>query len=369
MGRDGARPGATVFHRWPRTTLAAFFLVFCSALDLAGGVFFIPRDDHSFRTLDLSYHHAFLPLADAWTRWGDARYPFRTNSLGLRDAAPRRVDPRAPGRRVLLIGDSFVEGMGVAWEQSVAGLLDGRAREHGAEVLNAGMVSYSPKLYYLKVRHLLEEQRLTFDELYVFIDISDIFDELVYERFVPDSAGWFTAARYRVDRIMKRRSLLWWSVRTFESRRTQDPVMAAASLWLQSLDNKLLADVSFERGRAVWTVDQVVFDRWGRRGLQLAEGHMEALVRLCAAHGVRLTVVVYPWREQIRAGDRDSVQVHAWKEFAASHGVGFVNLFPLFFDGAAPDAVISRYFIPRDTHWNEAGNRIVADALAPSLGW
>lgn len=144
--------------------------------------------------------------------------------------------------------------------------------------------------------------------------------------------------------------------------------MAAGSFWLWSID-RTYADAAFARGRALWTIDPAVFDRWGRRGLQLAEANMDALAKLCAAEGVRLTIVVYPWREQIRLRNPDNLQVRAWKAFAASHQAGFIDLFPAFIDGSPPDEVIEKNFIAGDSHWNAAGNRTVAEALRSSLGW
>ncbi len=42
----------------------------------------------------------------------------------------------------------------------------------------------------------------------------------------------------------------------------------------------------------------------------------------------------------------------------------FVNLFDTFIDnGLTPDQTYLRYYISGDVHWNEAGHKVVADAL------
>ena len=82
--------------------------------------------------------------------------------------------------RLLLLGDSFVEGMGFSYGDTFAGRLAHELKAEGIEVLNGGTRSHSPKLYYLKLRYLTEVRGFKFDEVYVFVDISDIQDEIVY---------------------------------------------------------------------------------------------------------------------------------------------------------------------------------------------
>ena len=49
------------------------------------------------------------------------------------------------------------------------------------EVLNAGVSSYSPIIYFKKIEYLIDKG-FEFDELIVFIDISDIEDEATIYR-------------------------------------------------------------------------------------------------------------------------------------------------------------------------------------------
>ena len=56
------------------------------------------------------------------------------------------------------------------------GLID-NALKKKYSVLNAGVSSYSPIIYWKKVEDLINITRLEFDELIVYLDISDIQDE------------------------------------------------------------------------------------------------------------------------------------------------------------------------------------------------
>jgi hypothetical protein len=134
-----------------------------------------PRGPHP------GYHHALVPNFDGYDLWGEEQYRFVTNSLGFRDGQVRDVPLAPTTRRILLIGDSFTEGTGLAFEDTFAGRLEaaGMQRRDKVEFLNAGVLSYSPTLYYQKVKQLLE-RGLRFDELVVFSDVSDVYDEATH---------------------------------------------------------------------------------------------------------------------------------------------------------------------------------------------
>ena len=59
---------------------------------------------------------------------------------------------------MLLLGDSFTEGLGLPFEESFAGRLAARLAERDVEVLNAGVVSYSPSIHHRKTQHLIEDR-------------------------------------------------------------------------------------------------------------------------------------------------------------------------------------------------------------------
>lgn len=91
------------------------------------------------RILLTPYHHGLKPYADFIHKYGDLSAPFYTNSLGFRDASPREVSLKRKGRRLLIIGDSITEGVGVVYEKTFAGIIDKTLQKDGIETLNAGV--------------------------------------------------------------------------------------------------------------------------------------------------------------------------------------------------------------------------------------
>ena len=55
-------------------------------------------------------------------------------------------------KRVLLLGDSFIEGSGYDYEYTIGGLIQNKLGDK-FEVLNGAVGSYSPGIYYLKTKH------------------------------------------------------------------------------------------------------------------------------------------------------------------------------------------------------------------------
>jgi hypothetical protein len=81
--------------------------------------------------------------------WGGSKYGLCTNSLGFKDGPARIVPLVQEKRRVLLIGDSFTEGIGASFDRTFAGLLyrDGLENAKKIEFLNAAVAGYSPVIY------------------------------------------------------------------------------------------------------------------------------------------------------------------------------------------------------------------------------
>jgi hypothetical protein len=118
------------------------------------------------------------------------------------------------------------------------------------------------------------------------------------------------------------------------------------------------------QSRARWTVDDSLYAAYGAEGERRMIAHMDSLQAFLAARRIGMTVAVYPWPDQIAAGDLDSRQVRLWRDWSFERGVGFINHFPYFVRGTTSEermAVINRYYIAGDVHWNELGHRVIAD--------
>jgi hypothetical protein len=105
--------------------------------------------------------------------------------------------------------------------------------------------------------------------------------------------------------------------------------------------------------------------RGRRRTLAREHGKLSDLL---AGRGVPLTIVVYPWAQQIAQGDRDSKQVQLWRNFCPTRCKAFIDLFPAFFAAADRDKDwYEHLYILGDDHFSAAGNRMLYEELAKQI--
>ncbi len=377
----------TIFERHPFVTLSVTVVFAVIFFDLLLGLVLIPQDYNSFREAHFYYHHGLKPNQEAITRWGPITYKVCTNSLGFRDAAPREVPLETSKRRILFMGDSHTEAVGVSYEESLAGRLNAMLDSSKVEILNAAAVSYSPKLYYLKTKYLIEEVGLKFDELFVFIDISDVQNEIAYEHYEPgaiEGGGRWVALlgkwlrrvsyacyschemkeNYRVHQFDKLRGKeqieRLHPEEKAESERLEVNWRLYALFFSHFGEEEILRSPEFH-SIGEWYGNNPKFAKWREKGLELCGKNMARLAALCRQHKIPMTIAVHPWPELVKNRELDSLQARFWRDFAREHGAGFVNLFPLFISEEDPEMVMRKYYIPGDVHFNAAGYRRVAE--------
>ena len=313
----------------------------------------LDRSD-SFRVADNFYHHGLKANVAEKTSWksdGLSFYQIYTNSLSFVDEINREVPLKKSGRRIMILGDSFMEGVGYPWSQTVPGILSERFKKQGVELLNAAVISYSPKIYYLKLKYFLE-MGLEIDELYVFIDISDIIDEVVYDYFVPKEFSQSELKWQKLDNFFIKGSYIYRSTKTDFLAMQINPYHENAPIWGG------LANFYFWKPR--WTYDENAMKLYGEKGIASAKKHIDLIRKLCEERGIKLHIGVWPWEEQAR--NKNGRRQHdIWKEYTDKYHIDFISLFDTF--ESMPDKELPSIFITNDIHWNEKGNRIVADYI------
>jgi lysophospholipase L1-like esterase len=357
---------------------------------------FLHDDGASARRPHWAYNHGLTPNFDGYDSWGEHRYRFITNSLGFRDSEVRNVSATPGTRRVLLIGDSFTEGVGVEFEDTFAGKLNhaGMQRAERIEFLDAAVVSYSPTLYYKKIKYFME-RGLRFDEVVVFSDVSDVFDEATkyycqdddpqYRKYCTEHEIWFYGALCRPDGDGgQERGKCLDGDGLYALRQGFGPYMArhfAVSDTMRTMIKFRLQEVLGNRKRSQLTVTPVTawlfadprFERdyapvGMEGGIARSLANMQNLADLLKSNNIPLTVVVYPWPIELGRGDRDSRQVAIWREFCAKNCKEFINLFPTFFaDADAREDWYERLFISGDFHFSREGHDLMFRALASHL--
>jgi SGNH hydrolase-like domain, acetyltransferase AlgX len=276
---------------------------------------------------------------------GEYDLPFHINGQGLRDEVD--FPSEHPGvQRILLLGDSFVFGVGVPFEDTLGEQLEralntGEEGSEPVEVVAAGVPGYGPDDYALLAERWVP--RLHPDLVVVaFFTGNDIYD-CNLKRSDP---------KVVVDGYMVSRRQAWsYGIRKYS---------VLANLALQS------------------------FSPYGRTEEPRAKHVTPAAVELMCRS-------MYPWLSRLAAVSQDGgppvaalllygkdylsslhrsgkgYEIKGLPEVLASmRHLGITVLDPLEI-WLPEDATVERYFFPRDAHHTAAGNHFVAEWLASAL--
>jgi len=322
------------------------------------------------------FHHGLRPMTSHMDKFGPLQSMYYINSLGMRDAACREVPLRSSRPRLLIAGDSFVEGVGVSWQQSFVGHLAEALAPRGVEVLNAGVASYAPTVYDAWVTHLIRDKGLQVDRVAVFLDMSDIKDEFHYETD-PDGTiryATFGAIQSEAHRMAAAEFFIDW-VETYVEGNF---VLVGALmrnlrlLWLKSplVPWYIRAEDEIPLWGYDWGEYRGPYDSFVSQGLSKADAALTRLATFLRSKAIPMTLVVYPWPQQTRRGMENSKVVTYWQDWSMRNQVDFVSLFPLFIRAGPAEEVIRKYHNPGDSHWNPEGNEFVARyLLSPGSGF
>lgn len=267
------------------------------------------------------------PLPDVEKRgalWGE-HLPARTNSLGWRDE--ERVLDRRPGaRRALLLGDSFVFGVGVDDGLRVSEALERDVP--GLEAWNLGVTAYGPDQELL----LLESVAADYapDVVVWFACLSNDVEDVRHERRYGHAKPWFTLDGERLVVHEPRHTLL---------DRLRD-ASYLAEFALAPLDARRLA----HRVAPPWR-DRDGFELFGRIASRLRDATL--------ARGARFLCVLIPSADA--AADARAVTE------IRDRGLDPLELAPGFAAETGHALHLS------DGHWNAAGHALAAELVAREL--
>jgi len=319
------------------------------------------------------YHHDLLPNIDQIEKWGGIlENKIITNSIGFRDKEIRKVNKvNKEKKRILLIGDSFIEGAGVNYQDSFAGLLD-KHLGNQFEILNSAVGSYSPSIYYKKINFYLG-QGYKFDQALIFLDLSDIYDEL-FIKFNEDGEiltfsekkkqNIFKTSFYQLGYFLRENTVIFRFFYTVSDKIEVAKNYIKLKIKASKNFNKTFFetnrdDVMFYRmthiDRGYWTFNEKTFKKV-ENGLIQSEIYLKKLFNLLNKNNIPSTLIVYPWPTQILYGD--NFHQNYWLKFSQENKINFLNLYKVF-ESNNNRRFILENFIYGDIHWNKNGTELI----------
>ena len=320
----------------------------------------VPDDilNHAFKPNTTMHQARFEPH-------GLPAYERRINNdgfVGERDISFSKSDRTY---RIAYLGDSFIEGT-CREEDAIPTIIGKRIKVPGrsrVEVINAGVSSYSPTLYYL----MLKTRLLKFnpDLVVVNIDMTDVFDDSIYKATLKlDDAGDIIACAPGHPALATHR-------RTEQGLQEVPRLNALAEqVYARSSFVRIATDATASyRLRKKLQASKETWDSFAwcgkqrspetERDVQWSMTMLKRLIHLARSHGIRVIVTAIPYRQQLEG----SWSLQPMQDIASAcreEGVPFLDPVPAFLKkiGERP---LSEIYLPRDIHFTPEGYRILAE--------
>lgn len=328
-------------------------------------------EDKSHRIISKVYHHDLKPNVEVYETWGGKlKRKIITNSIGFRDSSKKEILENTEKTRILLIGDSFIEGSGYDYEHTFAGLLENELGNN-YEILNSAVESYSPSIYFKKTDFFLS-QGYVFDKALVFLDLSDIYDELfikfddnqniiseipkekqTLERKIKNkiySLGWFLRDNTLTFRIMYLISDKTEEIKNYLKLKLKASKSLNKSFFSTSRDDAIFYRMT-HIDRGFWTFNEDKYLEVSQ-GLAQSEKYLKKLFELLNQNKIDSYLIIYPWPTQIQYGDKKHSPF--WEKFSKSNNINLINLYDIFKSENNREFIFNN-FIYGDIHWNKNG--------------
>ena len=329
--------------------------------------------DHYWRITSDIYHHGLTANIDIIEPWGfSLEKRLITNSIGFRDFTKKEVLKIPKKKRLLLIGDSAIEGAGYDYEYTIGGLLQNHLIDT-YEVLNSAVGSYSPSIYYRKIKYYLDEGYV-FDKSIIFLDPSDIIDELFIkfdsnENIIVEENDESKFSDFLLNNFLIFRSFLRLSDGTESLKNYIKLKYKASNKFNKSFFDTTAEDTLFYRmthvDRSAWTFDNSLFKDY-KKGIQKSEKYLDKLIKLLKENNVEIDFVLYPHPSQIVY--KDLYHHPYWENWATKNNINFISLYPNF-DGQDKRKIVLDTFIFGDLHWNKKGTKIIFNSLINKISF
>ena len=319
-------------------------------------------------------------------------YLINTNNLGLRDSSVRDLEKEKVYS--IVIGDSFVEGTGLDYEDTLVGLLNKKLNYKtfkNFEFLNAGVASYSPYIYKEKIKSLINSNNwLNVNSVVILYDKSDVGDNLKYIN-KPKS---FPTIKRKYKNYKKEKLLRDFKNFNFGSILTEqtmigifyrDVLGASIEKLIQNIKfRKILADkynlnfleISKEKMNTMYATHQYewlqkyfynpLWEQEGKKSIDFAFESFVELKSFLNERNIELYIVIYPWPfDLLDDGIRKKYLNYLNKKFL-ENDLNNLIVYDEFLKEDVSQSIF-KYYLPKDVHFNRQGNLILSKKIFNTL--
>jgi hypothetical protein len=358
--------------------LIAFFLFLLG--DYFFGYRFVTKDLQNNAKPYMSVEYGWYELKRNFfgqDQYGPIIFSVATDSYGFRKQETAQAQTKYD---VIFLGDSFTYGINGPWHETFVGMF---AKQSGARVLNAGVSSYSPTPYLYQYKKALKNGLLeNRHSVVIVIDISDVQDEAAIwtwdekkEAHPKKMTLNFPAQEYSNNRptlLEKIHDALPITLMLYRFVRYR----LIASIH----DSQAANLVDMPRSAFTWKSWPILNKTYPEqepsgyaplgveRGLVKISERVSQISDEAKKHYGNVYILVYPWPAQLAHADKFNWS--AWvKDLCVNVTCrGVIDTIPNFRMLANKNSNwLADYYLQGDIHFNERGNRVIAEHLLKNL--
>ncbi len=319
------------------------------------------------------FHHEIAPNINLPEFWGDNKYQVITNEYGMR--VNKTYNFNRNKKNIGFIGDSFVYGSGLDYKYHFLNLLF--KNDNTNNYLNLAYVSYSPSIYFKRLKYFIEEKKINFKSIYVFIDTSDIQDEGIFYRedkngnivrkWNSDKKNKFQNFKYPFKNYLKQNSFIY---------KFYDNIS------FKTINKDQLKCIK-ARGNLTNFIEYLDYERFGyahdlriQKKNWVIEGQMKTLTylskikELLNVNNIDLKLVYYPSAIDVLKGNKNflkSSHFNFLNKWSKKNNIEIINVSNDFNSKSNPITNYTDNYIACDVHWNLNGHNIIANNILPTL--
>ena len=344
------------------------------------------KESFENRIFNKDYNYTFKKQVKFKSQYEGNIYTISTNDLGFRDDDILPLD--RDKLYSIVIGDSFVEGVGLEYKDTIVGILNQNLESDSFKFLNAGVASYSSYIYLKKIKQIINGNNdLNIKDVIVFLDKSDISDDeaylnkpLFFKNKYPK--GKFIFQR-KVDFYKDLKDLSFWRFYTKQTvsgkiikvitdkienffSDLKKRVLISKKLnknffEVNNLEIKAIKSVNSTQRITNWYKNEL-WEKRGKKNIQFALDNIQELKIFLNKKNVNLIVVLYPWPFEI---DDKEIREKYLEFIVPSLDEINVNKLVIYQDFLKGNIYenISENYLYNDIHFNKNGNKIITNNL------
>ena len=342
------------------------------------------KDSFENRVFNKNYNYTFKKQAQFTSQYDGNIYQIFTNDLGFRDDSTQPLD--RDKEYSILIGDSFIEGVGLDYRDTIVGILNKNLANNKFKFLNAGVASYSSYIYLRKIEDIIKNNSdLKVKKVIVFLDKSDVSDDERYlnkPAFFKNTKGKFINQR-KEDFLGDLKELNFWRFYTkqtisgkiiklgtdqiedflsnIKKRSFISKKLNKSFFEVTELEIKAIKSINNKPHIKNWYLGSTWEERT-KKNIKFSVENLNNLKDFLEKKNIDLLVVLYPWSFEI---DNEEIR-KKYLEFIIplfnENKINSLSVYDGFLKGNIYES-IGKNYLYNDIHFNKNGNQVIVNEL------